>query len=315
MNLRTKYVLMAAAGAAAAAGGGAPAAGADTSAGAGSGDTMAGGSGGDTMAGAGDGKVIWPENWRDSITTDEKEKAQLARYATPQDIWKKARALEQRISSGELKAAPPKDASPEVLAQWRADNGIPPDPLKYDIKLRQGLEVAAEDKPIFEAFQKRLHGKNVTNDQMSGLVEAYYEVLQEQTDKDAQTRQQASQKVEDALRGEWGDEYRGNVTRIENLLNLKLPANSPLKENLVSAMKGNADMAKFLDGLARDIMPVTTLLPGNEGGVASAVEDQIKEIETLMRKDRAAYNKDQALQDKYQELLRYRERAAAQKTG
>src|SRR5260221_8933915 len=66
----------------------------------------------------------WPADWRKNIAgEDEKEIAQIGRYASPADIWKKARALEQRMSSGELRPVLMKDAKPEELTAYRKAHG------------------------------------------------------------------------------------------------------------------------------------------------------------------------------------------------
>ena len=96
--------------------------------------------------GDGDGEGItatWPEDWRVQIAgEDEKALKQLGRYQSPADIWTKARALEQRITSGELKdySPFPEKGSDDDKAAWRANNQIPEAPGKYEL----GREVGEE---------------------------------------------------------------------------------------------------------------------------------------------------------------------------
>lgn len=254
----------------------------------------------------------WPDTWRQDIAgNDEKELAQLARYATPADVWKKARALEQRVTSGELRSVLPKDATPEQVAQWRTENGIPPSPDKYELKLREGLVIGEEDKPFVGKFLERMHGKNVNTEQASAIFEAYYDLLDEENGKAQAARAETEKKVEDALRGKWGNEYRDNQNRIQALLEANLPLDSKLKATLSASLKGNQELAELMENIARQIMPVTTLLPGAGGNIASAVEDEIAAIEKVMKEDRDRYNKDEKMQARWRELDDYRQRNKA----
>src|SRR5262245_1748274 len=71
-------------------------------------------------------KGYWPDGWQARLAGDDPDALkQIGRYASPEEIWKKAKSLERRLSSGELKAVLPKDPKPEDVSAWRKDNGIP----------------------------------------------------------------------------------------------------------------------------------------------------------------------------------------------
>ena len=66
----------------------------------------------------------WSDDWRSKMAGgDAKEAKRLERFASPKEVFKSYRAFETRLSSGELKSALPKDAKPEQLTAWRAENG------------------------------------------------------------------------------------------------------------------------------------------------------------------------------------------------
>src|SRR5580765_7475618 len=129
-----------------AAGGGGAAggeAGAGAGGAAGAGSQGAGAGAAAESAAGGETKGYWPADWRKNIAgDDEKELAQASRYASPADIWKKARALEQRLSSGELRPVLTKDAKPEEITAYRKAHGIPEAPDKYDL----GKDVPVDPK-------------------------------------------------------------------------------------------------------------------------------------------------------------------------
>ena len=255
------------------------------------------------------GNGAFPDNWRQAIAGDNADELkQLERYSTPQDVWKKARALEVRLSSGELRSNLPKDATPEQTATWRKENGVPEAPEKYELKLKDGLVIGAEDKPIVDSFLKRLHGKHVTNEQASELVNAYYDILEAEAAKGETEKATTKQRVSDALTTKWGGDYRGNMNRIAALVDANVPVTSKLKGMIQATLDTNQEFAELMETFARQINPVTTLIPGAGANIANALADEIKQIEDGMRKDRGAYNKDEALQARYRDLLEERER-------
>ena len=74
------------------------------------------------------------DDWRTRLAGgDEKELKRLSRFASEADVYKAYRELEKKKSSGELKQALSKDATPEQIAEWRKENGIPETPDKYDL--------------------------------------------------------------------------------------------------------------------------------------------------------------------------------------
>ena len=254
----------------------------------------------------------WPETWRQELAAgDEKAVKQLERYTTPAEVWKKARELEAKVTSGELRAVLGKDAPPEAVAAWRAQNGIPPTPDKYELKLTPGIKLDDSDKPILDAILGRLHAKNVSNEQASEFVNAYYDAVEVEGKQAAEQEAKDKQQVTDELNKKWGAEYRGNMNRISALLDKSLPANSKLKVTLQNTVAVNQEFAELMEKLAREINPHTTLIPGAGENFANALADEIKEIEDFMKKDRPAYNKDEAKQARYRALLEARDGAGA----
>ena len=256
-------------------------------------------------------KSTWPENWRTDMSGgDEKEAKQLERYATPADIWRKARALEQRLSSGELKSALPKDATEDQVKQWRAENGIPESVDKYDIKFDEDMDDA--DKARYSEVLKFAHESNLTNSQAQRIIEGIKEV----GDKRAEERQakdhQLAQATQDALRAEFGPDYRQNINMIHGLLDT---APQGVKQKLLGGrmadgtpIGSDATVLKFLATLARQINPVTTLVPGAGANIAGAIDDEMSKLEKMMGNRGSEYWKGPTA-DKMQ--ARYRELAAA----
>lgn len=264
------------------------------------------------------GKYQWTDGWRQQLAAnDEKEVKRLERFNSPEDIYRSYRALEQRMSSGELRSVLPKDAKPEELAKWRTENGVPEAPDKYDLKFENGLVVGEEDKPIIDGFLKVAHGRNYTNEQVKDAVAWYYGEVDRQAEERNQQDQQATQKAQDELRAKWGNDYRGNMNRIHAMLDT---APQGVKEEFLAGrladgtpIGSSTKMLEYMAHLARQINPVATVVPGAGGNITGAIEDEIGKIEKVMRENRSAYNKDEKMQSRYRELLDARSRLGDKK--
>ena len=267
-------------------------------------------------------QTVWPDQWRQQMAGDDaKALKQLERYESPAAIWKKARALEQRLSSGELRSALPKDANEEQVKVWRAENGIPEAPEKYDLTFPDGLVIGEEDKPAIDDFLKAAHKANYSPDQVKESVRWYYDFQERQTEVRAQADERIKQESEDALRGEWGQDYRGNLQRVHNLLDA---APGGLKEQLLNGrladgtpIGSSPDALRWIVQVARELNPTGVIAPNAGGNVGQAIDDEIAKFEKMMGDRTSDYwkgpmaDKNQArLRDLYASRERSKARAA-----
>ncbi len=271
------------------------------------------------------GTADWAPDWRQKLAGDDaKALKQLDRYASPKDVWSKTRALEARMSSGELRSTLPEKATAEQITAWRAENGIPETPDKYDLTLKDGSKISKEDKPIIDAFLKELHGTNVNNAQASAVVDWYKATQTRLADERAQKDADYAQKTSDELHGEWGKEYRLNMNKIEGLL-ATMPADvlDLFKHGRLAnsdPILANASVLRALNTWARTINPVSTLIPNTEGDIGKAIDGEIKQIEANMAapkgtKEYKAYWNDVKAQERLRELYDGRDRAKAAPPG
>lgn len=257
----------------------------------------------------------WPADWRAKLSPDGKHAKTLDRFASPNAVFDSYQALRQKLDSGEIKAVSPYPAEgkPEEQAAWRKANNLPEKPEDYKLKFADGLVIGDADKPIIDGFLQAAHASNATPDQVNGILHWYYDQQEKavvaQEEKDAAYLTQS----EDALRAEWGGEYRTNVNMIRGLVDT-MPAG--VKELFVSSRLGDGtallnhpDMARWLVQTARTVNPMATVVPGAGANMASAIDDEITSIEKTMRTDRKAYNSDLKMQARLRELYDARDRA------
>lgn len=298
--------------------GGAAQAGAGGGAGGGAGDQGSkgagngAGAGGAGAQGAGAAEQTWPDDWRTKVAGDRPEIAKrLERYATPKEVADALLSVQQRIGAGELRSVLPKNATPEQVATWRQENGIPEAPDKYELKLKSGQAVPDEDKPIINGLLKTLHGVNANSAVASQAVDWYYEEVTRRTNERVQKDADFAREAEDALRAEWGNEYVLNRNLITGLVDT---APAEVRDLIKGARLGNGDpllsnplSLKWLNSLAREINPPTALVP-NSSNPAAAIETEIKQIEGWMAApkgtpDHKKYWNDAKTQERYRALL------------
>ena len=256
----------------------------------------------------------WPDDWRSQMAGgDTKELKRLERFSAPTDVFRSWRAMEQRMSSGELKSALKDGASEEEVAAWRKENGIPEGHDKYEVMLSEGLVIGDDDKPIIENFLAAAHEANLSSKQASRAVQWYFDHQEKMAAEKAEIDKIAEQRNEDLLRTEWGAEYRTNINRINALLE---QAPQGVKDAFLGGrtadgqiIGSDANILRWLDTTARTLNPLATVVPGAGANMANAIRDEIAAIEKVMRENRAAYNRDEAMQARLRELYAAAEKA------
>ena len=260
----------------------------------------------------------WAADWREKMASgDEKELKRLQRFRSPVDVYKSARELEKKLSSGDIKAKLAADATEEQIAAWRKDNGIPDTPDGYLEKLPAGLVIGDDDKPMLESFLADVHGENAPPSVVAKALDWYYRQQEDQIAAQADADRGFKQAAEDALRAEWGGEYRGNLNSIMSFLDAAPPTDdgSPLKGLLMGArlsdgtLLGNNPAAlKWLASLAQEANPAGFVQPNAGASQLNAVEDEINGIRKVMRESRHTYDKDEKMQERFRVLLTAQEK-------
>lgn len=263
----------------------------------------------------GDGKADWAPDWRLKMAGgDEKTAKSLERFASPKDVHNSWKALQQRLSTGELVSKLPKDAKPEDVAKWRTENGIPEKPEAYE--LPEGIVVGDLDKPGVDKFLASMHAKNAHPDVVKAGLATYYEIKADAIAQQAEADLTHRDEVADALRAEWGAEYRGNINHVNAFLDM---APEGVKDKLLTArmadgraVMNDPDMMRAIAGWAREVNPVGTVVPAG-GDQMGAIASEITKIEGLMGNRQSEYWKGpgaEKMQARYRELVTARDKRA-----
>ena len=269
--------------------------------------TLAGGNASDKPVSA---PANWPDDWRAKLAGEDKSYLKtLDRFNSPADLAKAYRDAQQRLSSGNLKSTLPDNPTQEELVAWRAENGVPESPDGYKFDVGNGFVWSDADKPVLDSFAAYALENNIPASYAQKIA-AFYASTQERNmamiqDFDDRVHQES----EDALRSEWGNEFRRNLNAINNTLSAHAPDDviADLLASRTPSGKRLGDdpaMLKVLASISRQANPSATVVPANG---FTTTDDELSSLEKFMRENRQEWFKDSAKQERYRELLEARE--------
>lgn len=253
----------------------------------------------------------FPTDWRTKLAgADAKELARLERFATPGDMYKSYRALEAKLSSGELVAKNPlpANATDEQKAEFRKANGIPETPDKYDIKLSDGLVVGENDKPLVDSYTKFAHEKNLTPEMVSQGVEWFLKMDQAKKAENIARDKAFHNEALDDLRATYGAEFEGNIALMGSMLDgLGEETKNAILAGRTAEGKLMGDDPQVLKGLVRlayELNPTGKVTPNVNTSQIADIEKEMKTIESRMgttsytQSDRARYGELETMMER-----------------
>lgn len=217
-------------------------------------------------------------DWRREFAgDDEKFLNHLSKFNTPKDVAKLSFDFRQKLSSGEYKRNVPfpVDGKPEEQAEWRAENGIPESFDKYGIP--EGIVIGDEDKPVINNFLETMHKSNVPEPAVKEAVKWYYQAQEQAAAKQAEEAKAQKIQTEEALRAEFGAEYRPIMSMTENFVKTRFG-------DLVgeALLQSSPEVVKELAAIARELNPAATIVP-NSANPLKGVKDEIAKYREEMR--------------------------------
>lgn len=266
-------------------------------------------------------------DWRRAMAgEDTQELSRLGRFAGPADVYRSWRELEKRMSSGQLTSRLPKDASPELVATWRRENGIPEKPTDYlgQIQFEDGLTIGEADKPVVDKLLSIAHAANMTPAQAKAGIEFMFDMEGERTQARETLDREVAKQTQDKLREKWpAGDYRANINAIEGLFATAPSITTgdgskvPLKDFFIQArlpdgtpLGSSVEALEWLAYLARELNPAATVVPGTGVQQAKSIDDEINKFKTMMGNRNSEYwkgPKAKANQDRYKQLVEARE--------
>jgi hypothetical protein len=269
-----------------------------------------------------------PGDWRQDMAAGDRAFLKtLERFENPAALAKAYKELTSKLSSGEIRAfkGPPDDATPEQIAAWRTDHGLPEDAAAYvkGLKFADGTVPGEPDQPLLASFAERAMNGHWTAEQFNQAVGWYY-ALQDQLAAqrhlaDGAFKEQSSSE----LMRDWGTDYAINRNSVVQFLDRTFPQD--FKIDLLNARLPDDNMlanhpafSRAVLEIAKTLNPRGSVLPNASGAGLSSVESRIAEIEGKYM--RATHGTDSwksywtgeagaRMQQEYRSLLAAREQA------
>lgn len=261
----------------------------------------------------------WPETWRQLYAGDDPKKlTRLERFTDPAKAFDALFEAQNKIRAGDFSRPLAPNATDQERAEWRTANGIPDKPDGYFAQLPNGLVIGADDKPLFDDVAGRLHKLDASPKVMHELTQWYYDLADKETAAVAGADKRQAQEATEALRSEWGNDYKGNIGQVMGFLD---GMGKELKAQFMDAtlpdgrrLFNSPEIVKWLATQAREINPAGVLTPNAGENQMMSIDSEIAGIEKTMRENRKAYNADTGMQERYRKLVdartKLKERAA-----
>lgn len=252
------------------------------------------------------------KDWRAFLSDGDADALKfLGRYQSAGSAMKGFKKLNDEFKSGKFIKPLDENSTDEEKAAFRTAMDVPDKPEAYTEKLPDGLVIGPDDKPLVDQFVKSMHEANAPKGVVHAALSAYYDIVDAQVEAEDTANKQARQVTEDALRDEWGGDYRRNTNVLKGFIDA-MP--DGLGDVILGArvdgvqLLNNPTMVKWLMDQALRENPLATVVPGAGANSANAIADEIAAIEKTMREDRKSYTADEKMQARYRELLDARDR-------
>jgi hypothetical protein len=228
-------------------------------------------------------------SWRDELAGSDKAfRRTLDRFDSPASLAKAYRELTTRLSSGDLKATKPlpADATPDQVAAWRAEQGLPRDAAAYveGLQFGDGTVPGEAERAMLASFAEEAVKGRWTADQYNQAVSWYFAVQ----DRLAAARDHADTAFRDEASGElmreWGRDYAANRNAVAQFFDGTFPADfrdAVLTARLADGriLANHPAFNRAILEVAKALNPGGAVLPNASGGGLSGVESRIAEIE------------------------------------
>lgn len=286
------------------------------------GGSAAGDTGGEPGGGVGAGgepPALSPDTWREFLADgDDKALARLQRFQSPRDIWKQNREFERKLSSGEMRMMPKKDASEDEMKRFRQEIGVPEKPEDYRFEADgKEIDFAPEERELYGPTLKAAHELGLTQEGVNRLIQAEAETNQILAQRRVEADQRMAAEIGKKLNEEWGSDFELNQNLIRTSLDrigegmYDLFTHGRLADG--TPIASHVGILNWIAGMERELNPMAEILPGSSAVTVNSIDEEIAELDNMMKTDRKKYNSgkfspDMTYADRYRQLLEAKEK-------
>ena len=253
--------------------------------------------------------TAWPEDWRAKLAGEDAKLAkQLERFDSPAAFAKSFKEAQAKIAAGGAKAALPENATPEQLAAYRADNGIPEAAGAYEVSPPNGIQFGEADAAALDSFKAAAHAAHLPQGQFDQMIGWYAQEQERALAAQAEADAGFQGEAQTALKQEWGPEFNRNIAATQNFLASHAPeglADRLLGGRMADGRRVGDDpkMLAFLARAARELNPMGSVVPAGTANPGQAIGEELATLRKEMRDQRSDYWRDPAKQARYRDLV------------
>lgn len=268
----------------------------------------------------------FPDDWREQMAGGDKAAMTLlGRYASPAAAAKAMVEMRRKISAGAVgKEKPGDDATPEEVAAWKAEQGIPPTPDSYmeKLKLDDGVILSDVDKQLAQGFFKHAHALDWDQKRVNEAMAWYtrFNMDQQAARSDADTDHAAD--VVRSLKEEMGPVgYKRALAATNALRTPDIEGEAGTLNEILETYRGpdgrllgnDPRMTRLLINAALEVNPAARASPNNPNMDAKGLTARIAEIEAIQADPvrHVEYDRNPALRQEFRELLAARDKLAS----
>jgi hypothetical protein len=242
-----------------------------------------------------DAIVESPESWREVVSQGDEAFLNKLNRMSFEDFGRSWIESQRMIAKGRSSEGPTEQSSPEEWAAWREANGIPADPTGYTFGLTEETGLNPAEMPFIEKVAPLAHKLGLNDEQVTDLANAYRESNAMMDEQRALLDQQEANEARTNITEAWGPDTQTNLQAIEIMLQ-EWPEDA--RSALMNArgqdgraVMNNVHVLQMLAQQARELHPGVTVVP-NSSDPAGSIQDQIAEIQQVMRTDKARYDRE-----------------------
>ena len=239
----------------------------------------------------------WPDDWREQMAgEDDKALNQLKRFKSPQTLLKSYQEAQKRISEGVKPLAVNADSTPEELAAYRKQMGIPEEASGYGLKFQNDAFNESGSEAL-NGWQEFAHAHNMTPEVAQQALEWYEDIQTAQEQQRSENAWNARVETEVALKQELGGEFESTKAAIGAFLEGKLSAEGKMAllgqtfEN-GTILGDNIHFVRLMADVARDHVGPDAIFSGDVEALSQDVQAEIDEglkLQIGTREEKAKY--------------------------
>ena len=245
----------------------------------------------------------WPDEWRELALGEghsEKDLNQLKRLKSPADLTRAYLEAQKIVRKGVEPMTINDESSEEDIAAYRKGVGIPEKVEDYKLEFSENMKPTEADKEALDAFRQMAYEKHIPPAHAQAALD-WYEASQELQLQDIQEAAlNFRTETSEALREDWGGEYKSNITAIKTFMESRLGesyTDLAHKQFADGTFLGDdPNFLKMMVGPATDHVGPNAIFSGDIQSKATDLEKRKDEILQMKvskdRHEKARYNSD-----------------------